>query len=106
MAVMHADESNFDELVLGSPEPVVVDFWAPWCGPCARLNPILEDLSEKFDTVKVVKVDIQENMEIASQFNVSSIPYLVAFRDGKVVDQKVGFRDKASIEEFFEKLAG
>ena len=87
MALFHANEDNFKELVLDSTEPVLVDFRATWCGPCQMLAPVLEELSQQ---VKVVKVDVDENPQLAMAFQVSSIPTVVSFRDGKALKKSVG----------------
>ena len=94
MALFHADENNFRQLVLESSEPVLVDFWATWCGPCQMLAPELEELSQQ---VKVVKVDVDENPQLAMAFQVASIPTVIAFRDGKAVKQSVGVVPKETL---------
>ena len=94
MALFHADENNFRQLVLESSEPVLVDFWATWCGPCQMLAPVLEELSQQ---VRVVKVDVDENPQLAMAFQVASIPTVIAFRDGKAVKQSVGVVPKETL---------
>ena len=87
MALFHANEDNFKELVLESSEPVLVDFWATWCAPCQMLAPVLEELAAQ---VKVVKVDVDEKPQLAMAFQVSSIPTVISFRDGKALKKSVG----------------
>ena len=96
-------ESNFKEEVLNSNNPVLVDFWATWCGPCKMLAPVIEEIaSEKSETLKVGKVNVDEEPALATQFGVVSIPMLVLFKNGKAVKTSVGYQPKEEILKFIE----
>ena len=98
--------ANFEEEVVNSDVPVVVDLWAPWCGPCRAIGPILDKLALEYDgKVKVAKVNVDEEMELAQAFNVQSIPMVVAMRGRDVEDVSVGFRGEQPLREMFEKLS-
>ncbi len=98
MATVKVDTSNFKSEVLESSEPVVVDFWAEWCGPCKMIAPSLEEIStEMAGKVKVAKVNIDENPDIAAQYGVRSIPTLAMFKGGEVADIKVGASPKSAL---------
>lgn len=101
MAILHITKENFEKEVLQSKEPVVVDFWASWCGPCKALAPILEEVdAELAGTVKVAKINIDEEEELAAQFRVMSIPTLLLFKNGEVVNKTVGLAPKEEVVAF------
>ena len=97
MSAIIIDQNNFHEEVLNSDKPVLLDFWAPWCGPCRMVGPILEEIAAEYPNIKVAKVNVDEEMELASQFRVASIPMLVVMKNGQVVSQSVGARPKNQI---------
>jgi thioredoxin 1 len=106
MATVKVDTSNFQDEVLNSVEPVIVDFWAEWCGPCKMIAPSLEEISvEMAGKVKVAKVNIDENPEIAAQYGVRSIPTLAMFKAGEVADIKVGAAPKTALTSWIANAA-
>jgi len=103
MATLQTSDSNFENDVIGSDLPALVDFWAEWCGPCKQIGPILEEISdEKRDVIKIYKINIDNNPEIPQKYGVRGIPTLMFFNDGKLVDTKVGSLSKSSLNEWIE----
>lgn len=97
MSVVTITKENFASEVLQSSKPVLLDFWATWCGPCRMLSPIVDQVAEERPDIKVGKVNVDEQPELAGQFGVMSIPTLLVFKDGKLVNQSVGSRPKAGV---------
>jgi thioredoxin 1 len=101
--VVHLTADNFEEEVENSSLPVLVDFWAVWCGPCKMIAPIIDQLADEFDgKVKIAKLNVDENRELAMRFKVMSIPTLMLFKNGEVVNQLVGARPKAELVKLLE----
>ena len=97
MAVHTLTKENFEREAVSAPETVLIDFWAPWCGPCRMVVPLVEEIAEERSDIKVVKINVDEEQELAMQFGVMSIPTLVVMKNGKVVNQATGARPKAQI---------
>lgn len=104
MSVSHFSDSNFKKEVLESQLPVLVDFWAEWCGPCKTIAPIIEELAKEYnDKLKIGKLDVDSNPGIATQYGVMSIPTLIFFKNGKVTDQVVGVLNKQGLKHKIEE---
>ena len=97
MAAIHVTKDTFQQEVLESKFPVLVDFWAEWCGPCQMVLPIVEELGEELTDVKICKVNVDEQMELAKQYRVMSIPTLMVFKDGEMVKREMGAKSKAEL---------
>ena len=97
MSAIQVNKNNFQEEVLNSDKPVLVDFWASWCGPCRMVAPILEEIANERSDVKVCKINVDEEPELAGRYNVMSIPTLLVVKEGQVVNQAVGARPKSQI---------
>ena len=105
--IVELTDDNFEAEVKQSEVPVLVDFWAPWCGPCKMLGPILDELAGEFEgRVKIGKVNIDEHQNVAGQFGVSSIPTLLVFKGGEVCEQHVGLKPKAALADSLNSVVG
>ena len=99
MSVISINKENFHKEVMLSEKPVLVDFWAPWCGPCKMVGPILEEIAADRDDIVVAKVNVDDNMELAKQYRVISIPTMMLMKNGEIAKKLVGFHEREEIEE-------
>lgn len=102
MSALNINKNNFVEEVMNSERPVLVDFWASWCGPCRMVVPVVEKIAEEYPEYKVVKVNVDEEQELAAQFGVMSIPTLMVVKNGEVVNKSVGAKNKQQILAMFQ----
>ena len=101
--IVHISDTSFEQDVLKAPRPVLIDFWAEWCGPCKAIAPMLNDIAEEYrDKLTIVKLNVDENPKTSQRFNVRSIPTLILFKNGQVEGQKVGALRKADLAAFLE----
>jgi thioredoxin 1 len=102
--LVHLNDTNYEEQISKSDKPVLVDFWAPWCGPCKAIAPLIEDISETYkDRAVIAKINVDENQKAASAYGVRSIPTLILFKDGKIFDTIIGLVPKERLEELINK---
>ena len=102
--IVHTSDSNFDQDVLKSPQPVLLDFWAEWCGPCKMISPVLDELANEYQgKVKIGKVNVDEHQGLAQQFRVTAIPTLLVIKNGQVAEQMVGAKSKRDLKASLDR---
>lgn len=102
MSVINLTTENFEKEVLNAKEPVLVDFWATWCGPCQTMGPVVDELAQELTDVKVGKVNVDEQMTLAREYKVFSIPTFLVFKDGKVAERTLGVQEKSELEQLIK----
>lgn len=103
MSEVTITKANFDELVLQNSKPVLLDFWAPWCGPCRMVAPIVAEIAEEREDILVGKINVDEEIELAMQYGIASIPTLLVLKNGQIAAKSIGYSPKAEIEALLEK---
>ena len=104
MSTIQISDDNFEENVIKKGQPIIVDFWAEWCGPCKQIGPILEEISDEYsDKITIGKLDVDENPETPGKFQIRGIPTMLLFNNGELIDTKVGMSSKADLTEWIDK---
>lgn len=103
MSIININKSNFENEVIKSDKKVLVDFWAPWCGPCRMLLPVIEEIAEERDDVKICKINVDDESELAASFGIMSIPTLMVFENGKMVKKSLGAKPKEDVLELIDE---
>lgn len=103
MSVININKSNFNSEVINSDKKVLVDFWAPWCGPCRMVLPVIEEIAEERDDVKICKVNVDDEVELASKFGIMSIPTLMVFENGEIIKKSMGAKSKEDLLDWMDE---